>query len=145
MEEMFKLHDHYHKSYNDFLNTNMKLREITIKNNTKYRTIARKIEILKKKIELDSMNKVLNLNLNNEGNKRMKEMIDCLQKEIRMLKIIYRVKAEKEDITKFIKENQEEIDNDKELLRKSFNNVLKNSKLQEKISSESRIFIVKLS
>jgi hypothetical protein len=142
MEEMFKLQDHYHQSYNELLNTHLKLREIVIKYNTKYRTTARKNEILKKNIESDSMKKLLNLNINNEENKRIKDMIECLQKEIKMLKIIYRLKGEKGEITNFIEENKKQSEVEKEVLKKSFNNVLNNSKLKDKLPSESKKLLV---
>jgi hypothetical protein len=142
MEEMFKIQDHYHQSYNELLSTNLKLRETVIKYNTKYRTTAKKIEILKKKIETDSMKKLLNLSINNEENKRIKDTIECLQKEIKMLKIIYRLKGEKEEITNFIEESKKQLEFEKEVLKKSFNNVINNSNLKDKLPSESKKLLV---
>jgi hypothetical protein len=142
MEEMFKIQDHYHQSYNELLSTNLKLRETVIKYNTKYRTTAKKIEILKKKIETDSMKKLLNLSKNNEENKRIKDTIECLQKEIKMLKIIYRLKGEKEEITNFIEESKKQLEFEKEVLKKSFNNVINNSNLKDKLPSESKKLLV---
>ncbi len=139
---MFKIQDHYHQSYNELLSTNLKLRETVIKYNTKYRTTAKKIEILKKKIETDSMKKLLNLSINNEENKRIKDTIECLQKEIKMLKIIYRLKGEKEEITNFIEESKKQLEFEKEVLKKSFNNVINNSNLKDKLPSESKKLLV---
>ena len=67
----------------------------------------------------------------------------CLHKEFTLLKTIFRIKSDKDEIQRFMDEKQRIKENDKAILKKSLGNVFKNKSLLDKIPQEKKVLIVK--
>ena len=111
--------------------------------NSKYRILLKKSHILMKKIEESIVKKLLNLSECQDEIKRLKETISCLHKEIILLKTIFGIKSDKDEIQRFIDEKERIKENDKAILKKSLGNVFKNKSLLDKIPQEKKVLIVK--
>ena len=89
------------------------------------------------------MKNLLNLSICKEDIKRLNETLSCLNMEIKMLKTIFRVQSNKDDIQRFVKESVIAKANEKDILKKSLENVLKNKRLIDKIPLEKKVLLVK--
>ncbi len=130
---LFGIQEAYSNQFNAQVSLHKEFKSLLVNYNEKYRTIGKKTNKLKETLETYDMKNNLCTNINREENKRVTERIDDINKELGLYKSLFRIPYTQQDINDYTEmKSSEDIDKEKNILLKAFQNLIRNKALHDR-------------
>jgi hypothetical protein len=106
LTQLFKLQEEYYNLFNQQMTENVKLRQLLVLYNQKYRTQLKKSNKIKEKFENNNIQNTLTITINREENSRFKDMVNYNKTEINIFRKILKVNYNQIDLDTFKEEKK---------------------------------------
>jgi hypothetical protein len=147
---MLKIQESYYSAYTDSLRNNIKLKELLVEYNSKYRLQLKKNHFLSHIQESLNIRNILSTTVNREEKSRLKDISLSIRNELGIMKKLKKIEFTPEENAKFLEENSvlksilfvNIVKEEKRVLMTTLLNLYKNDELFHKIPTEKQRFIV---
>jgi hypothetical protein len=102
---MFKIQENYYSAYTDSIRNNIKLKELLVGYNTKYRLQLKKNHTLSHIQESLNIKNILSTTVNREEKSRLKDISHSIKNELGIMKKLKKIEFNPEENAKFLEEN----------------------------------------
>jgi hypothetical protein len=106
LTQLFKLQEEYYNIFNQEMSENVKLKQLLVLYNQKYRTQLKKSNKIKEKFENNNIQNTLTITINREENSRFKDMVNYNKTEINIFRKILKVNYNQTDLDTFKEEKK---------------------------------------